>query len=193
MKFVSSFFVVSLVAGMANAASWDIDAAHSSASFKVRHMMISDVRGEFGPVSGKISFDPKDLAKSSLEFTVDVKGIDTRDAKRDEHLRSPEFFDVASFATATFKSKKIAAAGKNKLKVTGELTIHGVAKEITVDADYSDEMKDPWGNTKMGAQAVFKINRQDYKVSWNKALDKGGVVVGDEVEVTLALELQPKK
>lgn len=182
-----------LVPGMALAAEYEIDTSHSSATFSIRHLMVSNVKGEFGKLTGAINFDDKDITKSTVEASIDATSINTRDAKRDEHLRSPDFFDVAKFPTITFKSTKIAKAGKDKLKITGDLTMHGVTKSVVLDAVVpATEAKDPWGNVKRGATATTKLNRKDFGLNWNQALETGGVLVGEEVAVTLELELNKK-
>jgi polyisoprenoid-binding protein YceI len=175
------------------ASTWDIDASHSVAAFSVRHLMVTNVRGELGKVSGTINLDDKDITKSTVEATIEVAAINTRDAKRDEHLRSPDFFDVAKFPNITFKSTKVEKAGAG-LKVTGTLTIRGVSKEVALSVDGpAPAVKDPWGNTKSGFTATVKLNRKDFGVQWNKSLDGGGVVVSDDVNVTIDLEVLKKK
>ncbi|MFN7131434.1 MAG: YceI family protein [Myxococcales bacterium] len=193
-KVLSAVAAVSLfVPGLALASTWDIDSSHSSATFKVRHAMVSDVRGEFGKVAGVVNLDDKDVTKSTVEATIDASTINTRDEKRDGHLKSPDFFDVANHPTITFKSKKVAKAGKDKLKVTGDLTMRGVTKEVVLDVVTSgNEAKDPWGNVKRGATATTKLNRKDFGLQWNKALETGGLLVGEEVAVQLDIELNKK-
>jgi polyisoprenoid-binding protein YceI len=182
-----------LLPGLAGASTWDIDPAHSVAGFSVRHLMVSKVPGEFGKVSGTVNLDDKDISKSTVEATIDVSTVTTRDPKRDEHLKSGDFFDVAKFPTITFKSKRVQKAGAGKLKVVGDLTIHGVTKEVTLNVEGPNkEVKDPWGNTKSGASATTKIDRKDFGLTWNKSLDGGGVVVGDEVAITIDVELLKK-
>jgi polyisoprenoid-binding protein YceI len=155
--------------------------------------MVTNVRGELGKVSGTINLDDKDITKSTVEATIEVAAINTRDAKRDEHLRSPDFFDVAKFPNITFKSTKVEKAGAG-LKVTGTLTIRGVSKEVALSVDGpAPAVKDPWGNTKSGFTATVKLNRKDFGVQWNKSLDGGGVVVSDDVNVTIDLEVLKKK
>ena len=173
--------------------AYDIDGGHSSAQFSVKHLMVSTVRGEFGKVAGALNLDDADVTKSSVEATIDAASINTRDEKRDGHLKSPEFFDTAKFPNLTFKSTKVEKAGKDKLKVTGDLTMHGVTKPVVLDVEGpTAEMKDPWGNVKRGASGTTKISRKDFGISWNKSLDQGGVVLGDEVAITLDLELNKK-
>ena len=181
------------VTGTSQASSptqWQIDPAHSAAHFSVRHLMISNVRGEFGKVSGNVVLDPSDLTKSTVEVSVDATTINTREPQRDEHLRSADFFDVANHPAITFRSKQITTAGAGRFKVTGDLTIHGVTKEVVLDVDGpSAPIKDPWGNQRTAASASAKINRQDYGVKWNATMDNGGVVVGDDVAITIDVEM----
>jgi polyisoprenoid-binding protein YceI len=169
-------------------AVYEIDASHSSAQFSVRHMMVSNTKGEFTKISGTIEYDPKNIAASKVEATIDVASVNTRDAKRDDHLRSADFFDVAKYPTMTFRSKQVwREAGK--LKVKGDLTLHGVTREVVLDVDGpTPEVKDPWGSSRIGASATTKISRKDFGITWNKSLDTGGVVVGDEVQITIDVE-----
>lgn len=177
---------------LARAEQWDIDTSHSRAQFSVRHLMISNVRGDLGKVTGTVSWDPKNPATATVNATVDVTGVDTRDAKRDEHLRNADFFDTAKYPTLTFKSKRVEKAG-SKLKLVGDLTLHGVTKEVVLDVEGpTAEIKDPWGLLRSGASATGKISRKDFGLSWNKTLDTGGVAVGDEVAVTLDIEIVRK-
>jgi len=172
---------------------WQIDPAHSAAHFKVRHLMVSNVRGEFGKLSGSLVLDPSDLAKSTVEVTVETATIDTREAKRDEHLRSADFFDVANHPAITFQSKRIAAAGEGEFKVTGDLTIRGVTREVTFDVEGpAPAVKDPWGNVRTGVTATAKINRKDFGLTWNALIEGGGVMVGNEVSITFEGELIQK-
>jgi polyisoprenoid-binding protein YceI len=169
---------------------WEIDASHSRASFSVRHMMVTNTRGEFTKVSGVAILDDKDMSKSMVEATIDATSVNTNNADRDKHLKAPDFFDTANHASITFKSKKVSKAGKGKYKVLGDLTIKGVTKEVTLDVEeLTEPVKDPWGNTRRGAAASTKINRQDYNLKWNTVLEKGGVAVGDEVKIALDVEL----
>ena len=169
--------------------TWEIDPAHTSIGFTIRHMMVSNVRGHFGKFSGTVKANEKDLTESTVEATIDVASIDTGNAKRDDHLRSPDFFDVAKHPTITFKSRKITPAGDKKWKVTGDLTMHGVTKEVTLDVEGpTDQVKDPQGNVRAGATATTKLSRNDFGISWSKALDGGGLVVGDQVSVTIEVE-----
>lgn len=181
---------------LASAAVWNIDPDHSNVGFKVRHLMVSNVKGSFDKHSGVVDINDKDLSKSSVNVTIDTNSINTNVQKRDEHLRSAEFFDVAKFPTMTFVSKKVAKNGKNKLKVTGDLTLHGVTREVVLAVDgLSQESKDPWGNIRRGATASTSINRKNFGLIWNKTLETGGVAVGEEVNITLEIEMikaQPK-
>jgi polyisoprenoid-binding protein YceI len=171
-------------------ATYTIDPAHSTADFKVRHLMVSNVRGEFSGVSGTVVFDDQNPENSKVEAKINAATIQTRDAQRDTHLKSADFFDVEKYPLITFVSKKVAKNGGDEHKVTGELTIHGVTKEVTLDVEGpTPEIKDPWGMQRIGASAKTKIHRKDFGLAWNMALETGGVVVGDEVQIHLDLEL----
>ncbi len=184
--------LLSLPASSATSA-WQLDPAHSSAQFAVRHLAISTVRGAFSKVTGTVIFDDKDVSKSSVDVTIDVSTVDTREPNRDKDLMSDHFFDVAHYPTMTFKSKKVEQAGVGKLKITGDLTIHGVIKEVVLDVDGpTAAVKDPWGNQRAAVNATTKINRQDYGVKWNATMDNGGVVVGDDVSITIDAEMIQK-
>lgn len=185
----STIIALSLPA-LASATIWNIDPEHSNIGFKVRHLMVSNVRGLFEKHSGVVDINDKDITKSKVEVTIDTASINTNVQKRDEHLRSADFFDVATFPAMTFVSKKVAKAGKNKLKVTGDLTLHGITKQVVLDVEGpTGESKDPWGVIRRGAVAGTKINRKDFGLVWNKGLETGGVVVGDEVTITLEIEM----
>ena len=185
------FMTLSLAAAtVVSAANYTIDTAHTSAGFKVRHLMISNVKGEFTKTTGTVSFDPKDLAASSVDATVDVNTISTREPKRDAHLKSPDFFDAAKYPAMTFKSTKFEAAGPGKYKVTGNLTLHGVTKPVVLDlTNVTPETKGMQGELRVGGQATTRINRKDFGLTWSKTMDGGGAVVGDEVDIVLDLEL----
>jgi polyisoprenoid-binding protein YceI len=190
---------IAVTAGLAAALSlpaaaatseWKIDPQHSSAQFSVRHMAISTVRGAFSKVNGTILLDDKDITKSTVNVTIDVSTVDTREPDRDNDLRSDKFFDVAHFPTMTFKSRKVEQLAPGKLKVTGDLTIRGTAKEVVLDVEGpTAPVKDPWGNVRAAATATSKVNRQDFGVKWNATLDNGGVVVGDDVNITIDAEM----
>jgi polyisoprenoid-binding protein YceI len=178
-----------LVGTLAHAEPWTFDAAHSRVGFSVRHMMVSSVEGRFHDVKATVDLDEKSLTKSTIEFTIAASSIDTENADRDKHLKSPDFFDVAKFPDLTFKSTKIAAEGKNRFKVTGDLTIRDVTKPITLDVTLSDPIANPWGKSVRGVEATGKLNRHEYGLNWNKTLDKGGVLVSDEVKLDINAEL----
>jgi len=178
------------VPGIALSAPWEFDPAHTGVQFKVRHLMVSSVRGDFEKVSGKVVYDESDVTKSTADITIEAASINTRVAKRDEHLRSPDFLDAAKYPTITYKSKKVEKAGDGKLKMTGDLTIKGVTKEAVLDIEGpTPAIKDMQGNTRVGGSAATKINRKDFGLTWQKMLEAGGVVVGDEVEITIDLEI----
>jgi polyisoprenoid-binding protein YceI len=169
---------------------WQIDPAHSAAHFSVRHLMISNVRGEFTKLSGSALINPADPAKSSVEITIEAASLNTREPQRDEHLRSADFFDVANHPTLTFRSKRIETRGAENFKLTGDLTIRGVTKEVTFDVEGpTASVTDPWGNVRAGVSASAKINRKDFGLAWNALTEAGGVVVGDEVKITVEAEL----
>jgi polyisoprenoid-binding protein YceI len=174
----------------ATTSTWQIDPAHSAAQFSVRHLAISTVRGAFSKVKGTINLDDTDISKSSVDVIIDVSTVDTREPKRDEDLRSDRFFDVKDFPTMTFKSNKVEQVAPGKLKVTGDLTIRGVTKPVVLDVDGpTAPVKDPWGNQRAAATATTKVNRQDFGVKWNANMDNGGVVVGDDVSITIDVEM----
>jgi polyisoprenoid-binding protein YceI len=179
--------------GLAQVSDWQIDSAHTAAQFSVRHMMVSNVRGQFGKTTGSARFDPKDPTKASLDVTVDVASIDTREPKRDAHLKSADFFDVQKFPVMTFKSKRAEAAGAGRLKLVGDLTMHGMTREVTLDVEGpTPEMKDAQGGGRIGAVATARISRKEFGMTWNRAIEAGGVVVGDEVAITIDVELVRK-
>lgn len=183
------FAAALLTSSFAFASTWEIDSAHAAANFSVRHMMISNVRGTLGKVTGKVMLDDADITKSTVEATIDVKGINTKEQKRDDHLRSKDFFDVEKFPTITFKSTKIEKAG-DKLKITGDLTIHGVTKPVTLDATVTNEIKNPFTKAvTRGVMATGTVNRKDFGLTWNVALEAGGVLVGDDVALEIESEL----
>jgi polyisoprenoid-binding protein YceI len=168
---------------------WNIDPSHSTAEFTVRHLMISNVRGRFGKLEGFIEYDPARPEESRIEATIDASSIDTREEKRDAHLRSADFFDVEHFPTLQFVSTRVRKTGDG-LEAIGNLTIRGTTHEITLAIEGpSEPSKDPWGNTRLGASATGKINRKDWGLSWNAALETGGVVVGEQVKLSLEVEL----
>lgn len=174
---------------LATAATYNIDPEHSNTGFKVRHLMVSNVKGSFGKVQGSVVIDDQDLTKSTVNVSIDTASIDTGVAKRDNHLRSPDFLDVAKYPTMTFVSTKVAKNGSG-LKVSGNLTLHGVTRPVVLDVEgLSAESKDPWGNFRRGASATAKIDRKDFGLVWNKVLETGGVAVGDEVHIMIEVEM----
>lgn len=181
------------LAPAASAAEWALDGAHTEIGFSVRHMMVTDVKGAFDKYTGAITVDDKDPTQSNVSVEIDVASINTKVGKRDDHLRSPDFFDVKTHPKLTFKSTKVTKGPKaNTYKVTGDLTIRGTTKPVTLDVEVSDEWADPkeWGgNIHRGVKATGKINRQDFGLKWQTKLDKGGVVAGDEVTLLINAEL----
>ena len=171
------------------AATWNIDSSHSSAQFKVKHLMVSNVKGEFAGITGSLQFDPENLVHSRIEATIDSRTINTRDEKRDAHLRSPDFFDVERFPTLSFRSGRVSQKPDGELAVGGDLTIHGVTRPVVFAVEGpSAPTRDPWGGTRIGLTATTRINRKDFGLTWNAALEAGGVVVGEEVTITLEVE-----
>ena len=169
--------------------TWKIDPAHSHIEFGVRHLMITTVKGRFGTVDGIIRTDEADRSKSEVDVNVDVASIDTREPQRDAHLRSADFFDVEKFPTITYRSRKVIEAKANEFEVVGDLTIHGVTREVALNVTDEGRTKDPWGGERAGFTATTKIKRGDFGLTWNQALETGGFVVGDDVKITLDLEL----
>lgn len=168
---------------------WEADAAHSEVSFRIRHL-VSQVRGAFREYSVRVETNEANPAASKVSFTIQVASIDTGIADRDKHLRSADFFDVEKYPTITFVSSKITPRGNNLFDVTGTLTMRGVSKEITLPVQFAGIVKDPWGNTKAGFETSTTINRKDYGIVWNRALDTGGFVLGDEVAVNISLQVK---
>jgi polyisoprenoid-binding protein YceI len=169
--------------------TWNIDPAHSMAEFKVRHLMISNVKGQFSKISGVLSLDESNLANSRVEATLEAASIHTRDDQRDAHLKSADFFDVEKFPTLQFKSTGVSIVKDGELSVEGDLTIHGVTRKVvfTVEGP-TPPTKDPWGNTRVAISATTRINRKDFGLTWNAALETGGLMVGEEVTITLDVE-----
>lgn len=169
--------------------TYQIDSAHSAAHFSVRHMMISNVRGEFSKVSGTVRYDAETPANSSVEALIDAASINTREPDRDKHLKSPDFFDVEKYPELTFRSKSVKPAGDGELQVTGDLTIHGTTREVVLTVEGpTREHKDPWGNQRIGATAATKISRKEFGVEWNMAMEAGGLVIGDEIKISIDME-----
>ena len=172
--------------------SWNLDKSHSSVRFSVTHMVVSEVDGSFKDFSAEIKSDKPDFSDLATTFTIQVSSVSTDDEKRDGHLKSPDFFDVAKFATITFKSASIKKISDKSYELTGDLTMHGVTKKVTWQVKYNGTVKDPYGNNRAGFKATTTINRKDYGVSWNKTLDAGGLAVSDEVAMTVNVELTKK-
>lgn len=189
---ISTIIALALPA-FAFASTWAIDPDHSNVGFKVRHLMISNVKGSFDKHTGTVEINDKDITESRVEISIDTNSINTNVPKRDEHLRSADFFDVDKYPAMTFVSKKVARAGQDKLEVTGDLTLHGITRQVVLDVEGpTQESKDPWGVIRKGATATTKINRSDFGLVWNAALETGGVAVGDEITITLEIEMMKK-
>src|SRR5512136_477722 len=189
---ISAIFALALPV-IASAATWNIDPDHSNVGFKVRHLMVSNVKGSFDKYTGSVDINDKDITKSTVTVSIDTNSINTNVQKRDDHLRSADFFDVAKYPTMTFLSKKVEKAGKDRLKVTGDLTLHGVTRQVVLNVEGpTKESKDPWGNIRRGATATTKINRKDFGLVWNAALETGGVAVGEDIAITLEIEMIKK-
>ncbi len=180
---------VAFLAAPASAQTWKIDGAHSSAEFTVRHMMVSNVKGSFGKVEGTIVYDGTNVGGVQAEATIDATTITTNNAKRDAHLKSPDFFDAASFPTITFKSKRAEPVGAGKFRLIGDLTMRGTTKEVVLDVEGPTDPVTVQNSQRIGATATTTLNRKDYGVNWSRTMDGGGVVVSDEVKVILELEL----
>lgn len=178
---------------VSGASTWQIDPAHTNAQFAVRHLMVSTVRGNFTKINGTVQLDDQDPTKSTIQATLDAASLDTRVEKRDQHLKSPDFFDVTKYPTLTFTSKKIQKVGDGQFQVTGDLTIHGVTKEVVLKVEGQPQpFRDPTGVMRVGGLATTKINRKDFGLTWNQALETGGVLVGDDVDITIDVELVQK-
>ena len=168
---------------------WKIDSAHTEAAFAVKHLMISTARGRFGAVEGLVEFDPSDLANASAQVTIDATSIDTREAQRDAHLRSADFFDVEKFPSLTFKSRRVDQIQGDAFKLVGDLTIKDVTREVVLDVTSHGFQTDPWGGERTGFSAQTSISRKDFGLLWNQILETGGLTVGDGVKITLDVEL----
>jgi polyisoprenoid-binding protein YceI len=168
--------------------TWKIDPAHSGVHFTVRHMVFTKVRGSFSGFEGSIEFDPDQPSASRVTAKIDATTIDTREAKRDEHLRSADFFDVEKFPAITFESASVEKRGEDRYTLTGDLTIHGTTRRVELDAEYLGTGGDPWGGQRVAFQAETKILRKDFGLSWNQVLETGGLLVGDQIEITLDVQ-----
>jgi len=169
--------------------TWNIDPAHSAAEFKVKHMMISNVKGNFSTITGALTFDESNLANSHVEATIDAATIETRDANRDAHLKTAEFLDVEKYPTMSFKSTGIRIVKDGELAIAGDLSIHGVTLPVIFSVEGpTPPAKDPWGNTRIAVSATTKISRKDFGLTWNSTLETGGILIGDEVTITLEVQ-----
>lgn len=168
--------------------TWQIDAAHTDVGFAVKHMMISTVKGRFADLSGTIALDEADLAGSSVEVTINAASVDTRQEQRDAHLRSADFFDVETYPTLTFRSRRVESIGNGQFRVVGDLTIRGVTREVVLEAADEGRGKDPWGNERAGFSAKTVIDRRDFGLTWNAALETGGILVGNDIRISLEVE-----
>jgi polyisoprenoid-binding protein YceI len=168
--------------------TWQVDGAHSAVNLAVRHMVISKVRGHFGTWSATLRLDTAELARSTVEVEIEAASIDTGVADRDAHLRSPDFLDAAKYPTLRFQSRRVEAASKDRLRVVGDLTIRDVTREVVLDVEYGGQGKDPWGNTRVGFTATTSLNRKDFGLTWNQALETGGVLVADRVDIEIELQ-----
>lgn len=194
LRRLSSLMLVSLFVALAALAparaedTWQLDGSHTSASFSVTHMGVSRVRGDFTEIGGSGAYDGKNIESASVEATIQVASIDTRNARRDSHLKSVDFFDAKKFPTITFKSKRFRPTTGRKFQLTGDLTIHGVTKTVVLSGEFSPVIKDPFGKTRVGAEATTMINRKDFGLTWSPAVEGGGIVVGEDVDITIAVE-----
>jgi polyisoprenoid-binding protein YceI len=179
----------------AKQAEWTVDASHSHVGFSVRHLMIANVRGEFTKLSGSVTWDPARPDAARIDVDIDVASINTREEKRDAHLRSPDFFDVENFPKITYRSRGVGRhKGDGHLEVVGDLTIHGVTRVVVLDVEGpTPEQKDPWGNTRIAATARTTVKRSDFGMTWNSALETGGVLVGDDIKIEIEIELSKNK
>lgn len=168
--------------------TWNIDIGHSGVNFAVRHMVFAKVRGRFRDWQASLSYDPANLAAASVNVEIDAGSIDTGVADRDKHLRSADFFDVEKFPTMTFKSKRVEKPSSEGFQLVGDLSLHGVTKEVTLDVEIGGRQKDPWGSERVGYSATTRIDRKDFGLTWNQALEAGGIMVGDRVDITLEVE-----
>ncbi|MCC6996364.1 MAG: polyisoprenoid-binding protein [Deltaproteobacteria bacterium] len=175
-----------------SANNWNIDGTHSGVNFSVRHMVFAKVRGRFGKFGGSLDLDPADLAKSSVDIQIDAASIDTGTPDRDNHLRSPDFFDVARYPQLTFKSKQVTRKGDTEYKVTGDLTIRDITREVVLDVEFGGTGKDPWGNQRLGFSASARIDRKDFGLKWNQVLEAGGVLVGEKIDIEIELQAVAK-
>jgi polyisoprenoid-binding protein YceI len=168
--------------------TWQLDTTHSSIGFTVRHMVVAKVHGRFTRFEGKLVLDGEDVTRGSAEVKIEAASLDTGVEQRDNHLRSPDFFDVGAFPKVIFRSKKVAEAGKGRYQVTGDLTLRDVTREVVLDAELLGKVKDPWGNERLAFQATTSIDRKDFGLKWNQALETGGLLVGERVDISLDVQ-----
>lgn len=169
--------------------AWQIDPAHSEINFTVRHMMISNVRGRFEKFSGTVDFNEADPSRSSVDVQIEAASINTKEAQRDGHLRSADFLDAEHYPYLTFKSKRVVKTGENTGRIIGDLTIRNVTREVVLEVEYAGQAKSPWGTTSAGFSATTTINRKDWNLTWNQALETGGVLVGDQIKIAIEVEV----
>ncbi len=189
-KYTSFILLITCFVGLssASAAHYEIDKDHTTVGFTIRHLVISKVKGTFDKFNGSFEFDPKNSASWNANTTIEAASINTAVTKRDEHLRSPDFFDVQKFPTISFTTGKVKSSNGKTAKVEGTLTMHGVTKPVVLDVEIGGTTKDPWGNSRAAFSAKTKINRKDFGLNWNKALETGGLLVGEEVEINIEVE-----
>lgn len=173
--------------------TWSVDPTHSHVEFAVKHLMISTVRGRFGDIKGTVTYNETDPTKSKVEIEIGTSSIDTRTEQRDNHLRSPDFFDVEKYPSMKFVSKRIEGDINGEFKIIGDLTIRDQTREVSLDAEFHGKTRDPWGGDRMGFEAKGKINRKEFGLTWNQALEAGGWVVGDDIKLTIEVELVKQK
>ena len=184
--------ILLVVISNAQTTNWDIDASHSNVRFAVSHMVVSEVEGTFTKFEGKLSTSKVDFSDAEVNFTIDVSSINTNDTDRDDHLKGEDFFNVEKNPTITFKSKKMEKVGENKYQLTGNFTMNGVTKEITMDAKYGGTINDPWGNTRAGFKITGSIDRTQWGLKYNSTMDTGGLMLGEEIEIVCKIELIKK-
>jgi len=169
--------------------AWVIDSAHSEINFSTRHMMISTVRGRFEKFTGTVNFDEATPARSTVDVQIEAASVNTKEAQRDGHLKSPDFFDAAKYPYLTFKSKRVDVVDSQHARLVGDLTIRDVTKQVVFDVEYAGQAKSPWGTTSAGFSAQTKINREDWGLTWNQALETGGVLVGKDINISIEVEI----
>lgn len=192
VKLISAVLLIAALSASAQKTTWSFDKTHSKVQFDISHMVISEVSGRFLDYEGTVLADKGDFSDAKIDFSIDVKSIDTDDEKRDQHLRSPDFFDAAQYPKITFKGKSMKKIGENKYKLTGDFTLHGVTKTIELNVVYGGTVKDPYGNIKAGFKVTGVINRTDFGLKYNSIIDSGGLMIGEEVTIICKFELIKK-